>query len=226
MKIRGAISTKVLIYFTSVPVELSAETEAKILSGLPRFRREKAERYARQSDRLLSAAVWYLLRYAVRELCGVDCFALNVGADAKRKPFFEGFDGMHFNVSHCRGREDNILLSESGGAAVCAVDSALCGIDIELLRTAKPEVAKRVMPAKYDELMRLAPGRERDELFTRAWTEAESVYKAGVSENGELPEGYGVYRFEKDGCYIALCAKRREAGFELKEVGFEEITRY
>jgi len=203
------------IYFCTVPHEVPAETEAGILCGLPRLRRERAEKYMLQNDRLLSAAVWYLLRYAVNDICGLDCFSFPIGVGKSRKPFFEGIDGVHFNLSHCRS------------AAVCAVDFCPCGTDVEPLRTADPKVVRRVMPGRYDEFMQTAPGRERNEFYTRSWVETESIYKSGIVwVSGALPEDYQYYDFRTEGYFIGLCAKQRNPAVKLKTAEFSRIVNF
>lgn len=199
------------VYVCALPREISGETEARLMSGLPVYRREKAEKYMRGSDRALSAAAWRLMRLAVREAAGLDGFALTVLTDGLRKPYFAGCAGVHFNVSHC------------GNAVACAVSESPCGVDIEPLMAADAEIARRVMPSICGELAAMADGAERDGFYTRGWTETESVYKSGAAAGGGLREGYDVSRFRSGGYYIALCAKTRGAQARLIEIEFDRL---
>jgi 4'-phosphopantetheinyl transferase len=203
------MNEQAFVYICAIPEGIPRETEALLLGGLPQFRRDKAERYMRSGDRLLSAAAWQLMRYAVRDAAGIDAFSLAVHTDGLRKPRFAENIGVHFNLSHCRE------------AVVCAVSPYPCGVDIEPLRAADPRIARRFMRERYDALMRTAKGAERDEFFTRCWTEAESVYKSGAAD-GVPPEGCGVAHFRHGIYYIALCA-RAATQAEPIEVAFGKL---
>lgn len=195
------------VYICVLPKELPDGTEARLLDGLPGYRREKAEKYVRNCDRVLSAAAWRLMRYAVRDAFGLDGFALEVRFDGVRKPYFAVETGFHFNVSHCQG------------AAACAVSTRPCGVDIEPLRAADCDVALRFMPSgDYGALMRMPDGETRDDFYTRSWTEAESVFKSGL-----LPESRRVSRFRRDIYYIAVCAEARSGGVRLNDIGFDKL---
>ena len=197
------------LYICILPGDIASGDEKRLLGGLPDFRREKAKKYMRCRDRILSAAAWRLVRYAVRELAGLDVFSFEVYEDELRKPYFAEDTGVHFNLSHCEG------------AVACAVSRYPCGVDIEALRTADDAVMRRFIPDRYEQLMRITDEVQKNIFYTQAWTEAESIYKSGVAEGGALPAGYSVYNHSKDIYYIALCARTVQT--ELIEVDIETI---
>jgi 4'-phosphopantetheinyl transferase len=198
-------------YVCVLPESISETAKTLLLSGLPAFRREKAERYMHCRDRLLSAAVWYLLRHSVYVFSGYDAFSLAVTVDELRKPAFATDIGVHFSLSHCHN------------AVACAVSRYPCGVDIEPSRVADLEIARRFMPDRYDELVRITDRGGRNDFYTRSWTGIESIYKTGVAKEGALPEGYGVYHFHKHGYYIAVCAKSHGGQIELIHADFSEF---
>jgi len=193
------------VYVCVIPKSLSGADEKRLLDMLPVFRREKAEKYIHSRDRILSAAVWHLLRRATYEVSGFDAFSLAVQTNELRKPSFAVDIGVHFSLSHCQN------------AAVCAVSRYECGVDIEPLLNADLEIARRFMPDRYDALMGIADHEGRNDFFTQMWTEYESVYKTRVTKEGSMPEGYRIYRFRKDIYYIALCAKASAGRVKLVE---------
>ena len=59
------------------------------------------------------------------------------------KPYFPNHDGRHFNLSH------------SGDRALCALDGAPVGVDIQLVKEWRPSLPRRVCaPAELDWLER------------------------------------------------------------------------
>ena len=132
------------------------------LSLLPSFRREQALRFRRESDRRQSVAAWLLLREACREELGLDEVP-TVAWTEKGKPYFPGMPGVHFNLSHCPE------------AAVCAMDSAPVGIDVEAVRPLDREVMEQVMsPREQAEILAdSAP----ETAFLLLWTRKESLLK-------------------------------------------------
>ena len=77
------------------------------------------------------------------------------------RPFIE--DGPSFSISHCKY-----------GIAV-AVSETPIGIDVEYIRTAKPELVARTMNEK--EQAEIWAAASPDIAFTRLWTQKEAVLK-------------------------------------------------
>ena len=129
---------------------------------LPSFRREQALRFRREIDRRQSVAAWLLLREACRRELGLDEVPPLAWTE-KGKPWFPSLPGVHFNLSHCPE------------AAVCAMDSAPVGIDVEAVRPLDEDLLAHVMsPAEQAEILAdAAPGT----AFMRFWTRKESILK-------------------------------------------------
>lgn len=105
-----------------------------------------------------------LLALAVRETWGLSPLPeITEGG----KPFFPGYPGLHFNLSH------------SGGLALCALDSAPVGVDIQIVKQWRPSLPRRA--CSREELDWLAGQPEFWPAFTLLWT----LKEARVKESGQ-----------------------------------------
>ena len=82
------------------------------------------------------------------------------------KPYLEGYPGIYFNISHC------------DGLAVCGIGDAELGIDVEVIRPYKENLARRVLAEEELEQLAQCGEEERAERFIRFWTLKESYVKA------------------------------------------------
>ena len=106
-----------------------------------------------------------LLALAVREVWGLSPLpeiALREGG----KPYFPGYPGLHFNLSH------------SGNLALCALDTAPVGADIQLVKEWRSSLPRRACSA--EELAWLEEQPEFWPAFTLLWT----LKEARVKESG------------------------------------------
>lgn len=90
------------------------------------------------------------------------------------KPYLEGCSDFCFNISHTKEW------------VAVAVGTADIGVDIELLRTYKPTVAKRFFHPEEYSLLETLPPQLHNEMFTRLWTLKESYVKytgTGIANN-------------------------------------------
>jgi len=130
--------------------------------------------------------------------------------DALGKPLIPG--GPEISISHTKG------------AAALAVSDDPVGVDIEQIRSVRPNLPQRVMSPR--ELRWYQEEGERDEAFFTLWTLKESYYKylgtglPGFPNETEFhPEG-GIWRLEgsplrfsvyrADDLVLALCTLERE----------------
>lgn len=79
------------------------------------------------------------------------------------KPFFPGREDLHFNLSH------------SGGLALCALDSEAVGADIQVVKTWRPALPRRV--CSDGELLWLERQSDPWPAFTLLWALKESRAK-------------------------------------------------
>lgn len=125
------------------------------------------------------------------------------------KPYWRDFPGVQFNLSH------------SGPYGVCAVSDAPVGVDVELIRPLRQDVAKRFFTETEQGWLARRPPKE----FFCLWTRKESFSKA-LGKGLTLPmqsfsvldevlyrEGIAWYFSScplEDG-YLTVCAQEPEA---------------
>ena len=84
------------------------------------------------------ADAYTLLAYAARQVWGLDTLPA-IARGEHGKPFFPGHPQFQFNLSH------------SGTFALCALDSAPVGTDMEAIRPHHPHLARRICsPAELE----------------------------------------------------------------------------
>ena len=112
--------------------EMSEEQTERLLASLPEWRRAAALKFTHQQGRRECAAGYVELLRALRLRFGIDgmpAFAYNEHG----KPFLEDWPDIHFSISHCKA------------AVGCLVSRHPCGLDIEHIRRAKPELVRYTM---------------------------------------------------------------------------------
>jgi len=103
-----------------------------------------------------------LLALAVREVWRLSPLP-EIARREGGKPYFPGREDLHFNLSH------------SGDLALCALDSAPVGADIQVVRTWRPALPGRV--CSPGELAWLEGQSDRQAAFTLLWTLKEARAK-------------------------------------------------
>ena len=119
---------------------LSEEQTERLLLLLPEWRREQALRHRHLQGRRECAVGYVELLRGLRLLFGFDdkpSFLYNEHG----KPSLGEHPDVFFSISHCRV------------AAGCLVSDKPCGLDVERIREAKPELVRRTMnPAEAESL--------------------------------------------------------------------------
>lgn len=128
----------------------------------------KADRYLKQSDRLLSLVSKALVRYLIAEVILQDPQSICFSTNEHGKPYVVESPDIHFNLSH------------SHGAAVCALcRGAAVGVDVEDKgRRTDLSIANRFFSSSEAELVSKASGAEKRKLFFDIWTLKEAYIKA------------------------------------------------
>lgn len=103
-----------------------------------------------------------LLALAVREHWGLSPLP-PIRREGKGKPAFSDHPGREFNLSH------------SGSLALCALDGAPVGVDIQIVKPWRPGLPRKV--CSPEELTWLETGGDRWERFTQLWTLKECLVK-------------------------------------------------
>lgn len=115
-----------------------------------------------------------LLARAVRETWGLSPLP-ELARREGGKPFFPGREDLCFNLSH------------SGGLALCALDSAPVGVDIQIVKQLRPSLPRRVCSPSELDWLELQP--ELWPAFIRLWALKEARAKeSGKGLTGDLRE--------------------------------------
>ena len=146
----------------------------EILLLLPEKRREKAEKFFKKEDKLLSAISALLVIKAF----GKEAFeCMNFGEHGK--PFFEY--GECFSISH------------SGRIAMLAVSKEDIGIDVECRKTANEKIAERCFTEEEQ-----AFSKTSTEAFFRIWTAKEAVLKILGTGFSYSPKNFSVLPLDEE----------------------------
>lgn len=154
---------------------LGKEQTEKLILSLPEWRREQALRYKHLQGRKECAVGYVELLRGLRLCFGIEekpSFSYNEHG----KPFIKEHPEVHFSISHCQV------------AAGCLVSRKPCGMDVEYIRKAKPELVRHTMSQEEAEAIFSSPF--PDVLFTRFWTQKEAVLK--LLGTGLIDDLHGV----------------------------------
>ena len=142
--------------------DLDEQQTACLVASLPPWRREEALRYKHIQGRRECAVGYIELLRGLRLYFGIDGMP-TFGYGRHGKPFLVGHPEVYFSISHCRV------------AAGCYVSDHPCGLDIERIRKAKPDLVRHAMnPQEAGDIFNSA---SPDIAFTRLWTQKEAVLK-------------------------------------------------
>ena len=142
--------------------DLSEEQTERLINSLPEWRREQALRYKQLQGRKECAIGYVELLRGLRERFDINempAFAYKEHG----KPYLKEHPDIHFSISHCKE------------AVGCFVSNRPCGLDIERIRTAKPDLVRHTMSPEEAEGIFSNPF--PDVAFTRIWTQKEAVLK-------------------------------------------------
>ncbi len=169
---------------------------AQELKTLPPERKYKVLRYSDTLNRNLSAAVYLLLKFALRDFCKLDTVP-DFSYGVKGKPYFKEYSDIHFNLSHC-----------NHGAA-CAIAKENVGVDIQDVRTFSDRLAKRVLHENELRVLQSSDNKERE--FAKLWSRKESYIKrigTGLSEGlitVDTTAIDGLTTFEFNDYFVSVC---------------------
>ena len=159
----------------------------KDLKRVPPQRRNAAMQYYFLQDRKRSILAYRLLQACIRKEFGLE-LTPEFTFGPYGKPSITGHPEIFFSMSHC------------DTAALCAVDIAPVGADVE--NSIETETSLLEMACDPKEIRRILSSEDPQNAFAACWTRKESVSKltgtgiAGISDPRELPsEDGGGYLF-------------------------------
>ena len=172
---------------------LSDEFLCRAASMISLQRQQKIDSLRILSDRINSAAVYLMLRYALKKEYGIDILPEFICGD-KGKPYLNGFDNIFFNLSHCRN------------ACACITSDKETACDISDKRKISDNTARYFCTA--EEFSEAASSCDKNTALIELWTKKECRSKLsgkGLSVDfrtltGDALSGIELYKGER---YIA-----------------------
>jgi len=177
-----------------------------LYGSVSEYRRRKTDKMRLRKDRCLSLGVEFLLMCACDDF-GIDCSKMEIVENEFSKPEFKDCR-MHFNLSH------------SGERAMCIMSDMPVGCDVEKVRVAKTDIARRFFSKDEREAVK------SDDDFYRIWTQKESYIKCtGLGMHTPLDE-FSVISVSKgdeyslfapdaiDGYRYAWCVKNSNVKYD------------
>ncbi len=155
----------------------------ELLSLVSDEQQQKVNRYADVDKKRQSLFAKLLLRAVLCRKFKIANKDLKFSVDVNGKPFVENIDNVYFSISH------------TSSAIAVAVSEDEIGVDIEKVRPANPDIAKRYFTCEeYDYI--LDGGEKQNERFFYVWTRKEArVKKSGVG----FKEGFSTFSvFDSD----------------------------
>jgi 4'-phosphopantetheinyl transferase len=139
----------------------------KLLYGVPEATRLKIDSFARSNDAQRSLLGELLVRHLLAELTKSKLPDHPFTIGEKGKPAPDGYNGIHFNISH------------SGQWVVAALSPASVGVDVERMRKVPEGVAHRFFSDAENKMLQNALNEsQKAEIFFTLWTLKESFLKA------------------------------------------------
>ncbi|MCD9026223.1 4'-phosphopantetheinyl transferase family protein [Cohnella silvisoli] len=153
------------IYAVNVSEPLQAELQDELTTLCSLNRRLGLRRFAREEDARRSLMGEMLLRAALVQDWLPSDRILTFRQDGYGKPYLDGINDIHFNISH------------SGDWCVCAVSECPVGIDVEQIREQRLEWTNAYLSSEEWDDLRIKRGAERLKRFYEIWTRKESYVK-------------------------------------------------
>ena len=151
--------------------DLSEWQTERAIAALPQWRREQALRFKHLQGRRECAVGYIELLRGLRLCYGIEDMP-SFDYNEHGKPFLKEHPEVYFSISHCKA------------AVGCLVSDKPCGLDIEHIRKAKPDLVRHTMNPQEAES--IFASRFPDIAFTRLWTQKEAVLKlkgTGITDN-------------------------------------------
>ena len=185
---------------------------------------KKVEVQKQIKDQSRSLCAYLLLAYAYAQCFGeAEAYKMpEIIKMAEGKPFFEGADSVHFNLSH------------SGDYVVCAIAKEACGVDVQEIRPFKERFAQRFFSEKEQQHMEkaISCGRHPDAIGAEIWCKKESLGKCrgyGLTEGTHAldtescAEHIGVsHVLEEEGYILSYCSLEKK-DVRIQEVEYSEL---
>jgi 4'-phosphopantetheinyl transferase len=223
------------IYTLRLNWKLAEEHFLRLLEETSVEARHRVLSFHHKEDAYRSLFGEFLARYAIILQTGLSNEDIILSTTHYGKPYIEGMEGIHFNISH------------AGNWVVCALDNSPVGIDVEQVMPVDIEEFSDHFSAEEYALLSAEAGERQLGLFYELWTLKEAYIKqqgkgmsiplnafsvSGLTEGrpylaieGKKAGGIFLLQYEIDENYkMAVCAAGEEFG-DAVQVSEEEIEK-
>lgn len=154
------------IYAVKIKNQVDENLYKKALSYVPENKQKKIKRFVKYEDSLRALIAEVLIRKIIMLKLKISNDEIFFKSTEYGKPYLEGYDKFHFNISH------------SGNWVVCAVSDKPVGIDVEKIKDLNIKIADRFFSKEEVEDLYKRKESERLKYFFDLWTLKESYIKA------------------------------------------------
>ncbi|NLD48108.1 MAG: 4'-phosphopantetheinyl transferase superfamily protein [Clostridiaceae bacterium] len=154
------------IYAVKLEKEIRNDIYEGIFSCIPLEKQNRIKRFRRFEDAHRATIAEALIRSIIISVLGIKNEDMEFKTNEYGKPYLEGADNFHYNLSH------------SGEYVVCAVSDKPVGIDIERIKDMKFDIAERFFSKEETQSLLSIDEEYRLERFFDFWTLKESYIKA------------------------------------------------
>ncbi|MCP4149955.1 MAG: 4'-phosphopantetheinyl transferase superfamily protein [bacterium] len=151
------------VFAVKVPARLNKFLFRSLMREVSPVKRKRIMEYQSESDRIRGLFSDLLIRSIIRKKTGLKNEEISFGTNEYGKPYLEGRDDLHFNLSH------------SGIWVVAAVDNNPVGVDVEEVRDIDLCLAEEFF--SEDEHNDLMEKSDKLSYFFTLWTLKESYIK-------------------------------------------------
>lgn len=154
------------IFATNITKTIRHNNFEKLLSLLPKKTQLSIKGFLKFEDAFRRLCSTLLIRSIICKKLNIPNADIEFDINRYDKPELKNTSGFHFNTAH------------SGEWAVCAIDKNPVGVDIELIKPIKFDIAENYFSREeYNDLMKKS-GVDRLRYFYELWTLKESYLKA------------------------------------------------
>ncbi len=156
-------NSMVEVFAIQVPTALDDGTFFELLNHVTPEKKDRIQRFWRIEDKLRVLFADLLIRSLIMMKTGLPNEEIIINTDSNGKPYLEGRDDFHFNLSH------------SGIWVVAAVDSRPVGVDVEQIDEVDLSISRNFF--SDDEHNDLMAKSDKKSYFFTLWTVKESFIK-------------------------------------------------
>lgn len=161
----------------------------ELMDVISEERKDRIGKFYFLKDRVYSLLAEVILRYALEEKYNIKRNQVKFQYTKYGKPILEGYENIHFNISH------------SGDWVICGVADCQIGIDVEQEKDRKMTIVKDFFSEDELKLWNSHLEFNRKKLFYRIWTLKES-YTKNIGQGLSYSFRSISFKFEQDSIQV------------------------